>query len=175
MNWPIGSTRLLAEWIIMRHLASPESVEREKWRRLMNWFKLYCKMKLKIGKSCQFIVHRRSRSVKCQKGERRKSVHSLLVNGTLWKTFERAGIETIKKILKNILQNPHEEKFRRLKISGKVFRFVLRGAIFNFGWIGFKEIFSEKLLPTEGAIPLLYDLGFQESGTFEFLNLIDVE
>jgi len=118
----------------MRHLASPESVEREKWRRLMNWFKLYCKMKLKIGKSCQFIVHRRYRSVKCQKGERRKSVHSHLVNGTLWKAFERAGIETIKKILKNILQNPHEEKFRRLKISGKVFRFVLRGDMFNF-WL----------------------------------------
>ena len=127
----------------MRHLASPESVEREKWRRLMNWFKLYCKMKLKIGKSCQFIVHRLSRSVKCQKGERRKSVHSLFLHVLenfliehiicyIWKTFERAGIETIKKILKNILQNPHEEKFRRLKISGKVFRFVLRGAMFNF-------------------------------------------
>jgi len=66
-------------------------------------------------------------------------------------TKNRAGIETIKKILKNILQNPHEEKFRRLKISGKVF--------------------SEKLLPTEGAIPLLYDLGFQESADSEFLEL----
>ena len=118
----------------MSHLASPESVEREKWRRLMNWFKLYCKMKPKIGKSSQFIVHGRVRTDHCgnqseqfSKGERRRSPY-IPVYGTLWKTFERAGIETIKKILKNILQNPHEEKFRRLKISGKVFRFVFRGA-----------------------------------------------
>ena len=118
----------------MSHLASPESVEREKWRRLMNWFKLYCKMKPKIGKSSQFIVHGRARTDHCgnqpgqlSKGERRRSP-CIPVYGTLWKTLERAGIETIKKILKNILQNPHEEKFRRLKISGKVFRFVFRGA-----------------------------------------------
>jgi hypothetical protein len=66
-------------------------------------------------------------------------------------TKNRSGIETIKKIIKNILQNPHEQKFRRLKLSGKVF--------------------SEKLLPIEGAIPLLYALGFEESADSEFLEL----
>ena len=39
--------------------------------------------------------------------------------------------------------------------------------------IEFNEIFSEKLLPTEGAIPLLYDLGFQESGMFDYFIGVD--
>ena len=93
------------------------------------------------------------------------------------RTFKSAGIETIKKVIKNILQNPHEEKFRRLKISGKVFRLVqfhtkrhsksdFRRNILSPE----NKIFSEKLLPTEGAIPLLYDLGFQESGLFELYH-----
>merc|ERR1712136_229214 len=82
-------------------------------------------------------------------GSRKREMETLdeLVQTLLQdETKNSAGIETIKKVIKNILQNPHEEKFRRLKISGKVF--------------------SEKLLPTDGAIPLLYDLGFQESGSY---------
>ena len=55
----------------------------------------------------------------------------------------KKAIDTLEKILKNILTHPSEAKYRKLKVAGKVF--------------------TETLLPVDGACDFLYSLGFTES------------
>ena len=55
------------------------------------------------------------------------------------------------KIINGVIENPNVEKYRRLKVSGKAF--------------------TEKLLPVEGAVPFLYELGFVESSDGEFIEV----
>uniref|UniRef100_A0A914CGZ4 UBX domain-containing protein n=1 Tax=Acrobeloides nanus TaxID=290746 RepID=A0A914CGZ4_9BILA len=67
------------------------------------------------------------------------------------------AISTLDRILKNIINNPTEEKFRRIKMSGKVF--------------------NETVKPAKGAIEFLLTLGFKEEleNNETFLVLTSVE
>ena len=55
------------------------------------------------------------------------------------------------KIINGVIENPNVEKYRRLKVSGKAF--------------------TEKLMPVDGAVPFLYELGFGESSDGEFIEV----
>jgi len=61
------------------------------------------------------------------------------------------AIDTLEKILKNILTHPLEAKYRKLKVAGKVF--------------------TETLLPVDGALDFLYSLGFAESDDGSWLEI----
>ena len=61
------------------------------------------------------------------------------------------AIDTLEKILKNILTHPAEAKYRKLKVAGKVF--------------------TETLLPVDGALDFLYSLGFAESDDGTWLQI----
>ena len=62
-------------------------------------------------------------------------------------------VQLLQRIINGIIQNPNVEKYRRLKVSGKAF--------------------TEKLLPCDGAIPFLYELGFTESSDGEWLEVAE--
>jgi hypothetical protein len=61
------------------------------------------------------------------------------------------AIDTLEKILKIILTHPAEAKYRKLKVAGKVF--------------------TETLLPVDGALDFLYSLGFAESDDGVWLQI----
>ena len=63
----------------------------------------------------------------------------------------KKAIDTLEKILKNILTHPAEAKYRKLKVAGKVF--------------------TETLLPVDGALDFLYSLGFAESDDGAWLEI----
>ena len=63
----------------------------------------------------------------------------------------KPAVQLLQRIINGIVQNPNVEKYRRLKVSGKAF--------------------AEKLLPCDGAIPFLYELGFTESSDGEWLEV----
>jgi hypothetical protein len=63
----------------------------------------------------------------------------------------RKTIDTLEKILKNILTHPAEAKYRKLKVAGKVF--------------------TETLLTVDGALDFLYSLGFAESDDGTWLEI----
>lgn len=67
---------------------------------------------------------------------------------------QKKAVDTIKKIFENILKFPTEQKYRRLKVAGK--------------------IFSDTLLPANSAVPLLYDVGFVESDDGAFLEIKEI-
>ncbi|XP_044737298.1 UBX domain-containing protein 6 [Chrysoperla carnea] len=100
-------------------MVGPEILSKEEWRKKIREF-LYAQLEFEQGLTAALMIH------------------------NLNKNREKISIcvDTLCKYLENIVNNPTEEKYQRIRMSNRVF--------------------SEKVLPMEGALNLLLGAGFIE-------------